>query len=239
MRAFSSILMTLVRACGLSAGVLGLAAAAGSDRMAPLSQYLMSPQAELALARSAAPAAISQHATIMVLGVHGYAVARKGRNGFTCIVERGWMQPFGAPNFWSVKMRAPICYNAAAARTVLVYTYKRTEMALAGASKPQIQDRIVAAIAAHALPAPEPSSMAYMMSKSQYLNDDAKAWYSHVMVFTPMGDSANAGASWGADRRLSPVVFDARDKMPEPWTCFFIPVAHWSDGTSAPLYSGT
>ena len=231
--------MTLVRICVLLTGVFALAAAAGNDTMSPLSRYLMSPGAEIALARSAAPAAMSTRATIMVLGAHGYTVAKKGQNGFTCIVERGWMQPFGAPNFWGVKMRAPICYNAAAARTVLVYTFKRTEMALAGAGKSQIQDRIVAAIAAKTLPTPEPSSMAYMMSKSQYLNDGAKAWYPHVMIFTPMADSANAGASWGADRRLSPVVFDAQDKMPEPWTCFFIPVAHWSDGTHAPLYSGT
>jgi hypothetical protein len=230
--------MTLVRACVLLAGVFVLTAAAGNDTMAPLSQYLMSPQAEIALARSAAPAAISRRATIVVLGTHGYAVAQKGQNGFTCVVERGWMQPFGAPNFWGVQMRAPICYNAAAARTVLVYTFKRTEMALAGASKSQIQNRIEAAIAANALPKPAPSSMAYMMSKSQYLNDGAKAWYPHVMIFTSMDDGANAGASWGADLRLSPVVVDARDKMPEPWTCFFIPVAHWSDGTPARLYSG-
>jgi hypothetical protein len=222
----------------LLAGIFALAATAGNDTMAPLSQYLMSPQAEIALARSAAPAAISKRATIVVLGAHGYAVAQKGQNGFTCIVERGWMQPFGAPNFWSIKMRAPICYNAAAARTVLVYTFKRTEMALGGATKSQIHDRIVAAIAANTLPKPKPSSMAYMLSKSQYLNDDAKAWYPHVMVFTPMDDSANSGASWGADRRLSPVVFDSQDKMPEPWACFFIPVAHWSDGSSAPIYSG-
>jgi hypothetical protein len=207
--------------------------------MAPLSQYLMSPAAEIALARSAAPASISKKATIVVLGAQGYTVALKGSNGFTCIVERGWTQPFARAEFWSVKVRAPICYNAAAARTVLLYTYKRTEMALAGASKSQIQDRIVAAINAKALPTPEPSSMAYMMSKSQYLNDGAKAWYSHVMIYTSMDDSANAGASWGADRLRSPVVLDAEDKMPEPWTCFFIPVSHWSDGSPAPLYSGT
>jgi hypothetical protein len=230
--------MTLVRVCVLLSGVFALAAAAGNDTMAPLSQYLMSPGAEIALAQSAAPAAISKHATIMVLGAHGYTVAQKGQNGFTCIVERSWMQPFGAPNFWNVKRRTPTCYNAGAARTVLVYTFKRTDMALAGASKSQIQARIVAAIAANALPTPGPSSMAYMMSKSQYFDDDSKAWYSHVMIYTPMDDSANAGASWGADRRLSPVVFDAHDKMPEPWTCFFIPVARWSDGTPAPLYSG-
>ncbi len=207
--------------------------------MAPLSQYLMSPRVEIALARSAAPASISTNATIMVLSARGYTVAQKGGNGFTCIVERGWMVPFGRVNFWSVKMLAPTCYNAAAARTVLLYTFKRTEMALAGASKSQIQDRIVAAIDAKALPTPQPGSMAYMMSKSQYLNDDAKAWYPHVMIYTSMDDSANSGASWGADRLRSPVVFDARDKMPEPWSCFFIPVSHWSDGSPAPLYSGT
>jgi hypothetical protein len=230
--------MTIARTCVLICAVLTLAATADTDTMAPLSQYLMSPQAETALARSAAPAAIAQHATILVLGSHGYTAALKGQNGFVCIVERSWMQPFGVANFWSTAMHAPTCYNAAAARTILVYTFKRTDMALAGASKAQIQARIVAAIAVHTLPTPAPGSMAYMMSKSQYLNDEAKAWYSHVMIFTPMSDGADAGASWGADRPLSPIVFDARDKMPEPWACFFIPVAHWSDGTSAPLYSG-
>jgi hypothetical protein len=231
--------MKLARVCVFLATIFALAGATGNDTMAPLSQYLMSPRAEITLASSAAPASISKSATIVVLGARGYIVAQKGQNGFECIVERGWMQPFGAPNFWDVRVRAPICYNAAAARTVLPYTFKRTQMALAGASKPQIHSSIVSAIATHALPTPEPSSMAYMLSKSQYLNAGGKAWYPHVMIFTPMNDSANAGASWGADRLLSPVVFDSQDKMPEPWTCFFIPVAHWSDGTAAPVYSGT
>lgn len=232
--------MTIARLCVIFWTITAtIAATGGSDTMAPLSHYLMNAQAEVALARSAAPSSISQHATIMVLGQHGYAVAQNGQNGFVCIVERGWMQPFGAPDFWNAAMRAPTCYNAAAARSILSYTFERTAMALAGASKAQIRHRIVAAIAAHSLPTPVPGSMAYMMSKSQYVNDDAKAWYSHVMIFTPVTDGANAGASWGADRALSPVVFDARDKMPEPWTCFFIPVSHWSDGTRAPLYSGT
>jgi len=231
--------MTLVRVCVLLAGAFALAGATANGTMAPLSQYLMSPHAEIALAQSAAPTAISKHATIMVLTAHGYTLAEKGQNGFTCIVERGWMVPFGRVHFWNVKMRAPTCYNAAASRTVLLYTFKRTQMALAGLSKAQIQQRIVAAINAKQLPTPAPSSMAYMMSKSQYLNDGAKAWYPHVMIFTPMDDSAHAGASWGADRLRSPVVFDAQDKMPEPWACLFIPVSHWSDGSPAPLYSGT
>ena len=110
--------MTLVRVCVLLAGVFALAAAAPSDTMPPLSQYLMNPQAEIALARSAAPAAVSKHATIVVLGAHGYTAAQKGTNGFTCIVERGWTQPFGAPNFWDVKVRSPMLRTPKASRMV-------------------------------------------------------------------------------------------------------------------------
>src|ERR1700722_20804058 len=62
---------------------------------APAAQYLMSDaKAEIALARSAAPAPISRDATILVLTLHGYETAVKGSNGFVCIVERSWMSPF-------------------------------------------------------------------------------------------------------------------------------------------------
>jgi len=40
--------------------------------MAPLEQYLMDRDAEIALARSAAPVAISRDADVLVLGRHGY-----------------------------------------------------------------------------------------------------------------------------------------------------------------------
>ena len=59
--------------------------------MAPLDQYLMPDEkSEIALARSAAPASISDEAEVMVLGRTGYTTAVKGTNGFLCIVERSW-----------------------------------------------------------------------------------------------------------------------------------------------------
>ena len=62
--------------------------------MAPLDQYLMPDRdAEIALARSAAPDAISGEAKILVLGRKGYETAVEGKNGFVCVVERGWMVP--------------------------------------------------------------------------------------------------------------------------------------------------
>src|SRR5215510_4348351 len=64
--------------------------------MAPLEQYLMDRDAEIALARSAAPESISRDAKILVLGRHGYETAAEGKNGFVCLVERGWMSPSDA-----------------------------------------------------------------------------------------------------------------------------------------------
>ena len=231
--------MDTVRVCVLAVVVLTLGGAAPSGTMPPLARYLMDAQAEVALARSAAPASLSSHATILRLTEHGYAVAEKGTNGFTCLVERPWMQPFNKKNFWNLKFQAPVCYNAAASRSVLLYTFKRTALVLQGASKAQLQQAVLGLIAAHSLPVPPSDAMAYMMSKNQYLDDQAKAWYSHLMFFMPVADMANAGASWGADRLRSPVVYDSVDMMPEPWAQFFIPVSHWSDGSPAPLYSGT
>jgi hypothetical protein len=200
--------------------------------MAPVEQYLMADRdAEIALARTAAPKSISDDATIVVLDrQHGYETAAKGKNGFVCIVERAWMSPFDDPGFWNPKNRSPICYNPAAARSILPYTFKRTELVLAGLTNPQMLDRIKAAVAAKELPTPEPGAMSYMLSKEQYLNDAVVHWYPHLMFHIPKTD----GASWGANLDGSPVALDPRE-VPEPQTIFFVPVGKWSDGTPAPV----
>ena len=230
--------MSALRVCALLAAAIALPGAAGSETMPPLSQYLMSPKAEIALARSAAPASISNHATIMILTAHGYAVATKGQNGFTCLVERAFGQP-NMPTFQNPKIQDPTCYNAAASRTVLLYTLKRTALAISGATESQVQQAMLGAVAAKTLPMAAPDSIAYMMSKEQYISDTAKSWYPHLMFFMPQADGANLGESWGADRQRSPVAYDPHTVLNEPWTRFFIPVSHWSDGSPAPLYSGT
>jgi hypothetical protein len=56
--------------------------AAQSDKyskMAPVDQYLMEGNAEILLARSAAPDSISSDATILVLGRQGYETAVRGK----------------------------------------------------------------------------------------------------------------------------------------------------------------
>jgi hypothetical protein len=201
--------------------------------MAQLDQYLMPDrQAEISLARSAAPVAISDHATVLVLARHGYEVAIKGSNGFTCVVERSWMSPFDSSQFWNSKMRGPVCYNPPATRSILPFTVKTTELALARLSKAQIKQRIQAIVANKELPLPEPGAMSYMMSKGGYLGDGVGPWHPHLMFHIPKTDAA----SWGANLPGSPVELDTdHSEVPEPETIFMVPVGKWSDGTSAAL----
>ena len=68
-------------------------------KMAPVDQYMMERSAEIAMALSAAPPSISKDAEVMVMGPHGYEVAVKGKNGFVCMVERGWIAGLDDPVF--------------------------------------------------------------------------------------------------------------------------------------------
>ena len=201
--------------------------------MASIEQYLMPDRnAEIALARSAAPEAISSDAKILVLGWRGYETAIAGKNGFVCMVERSWMSPFNSAEFWNPKVRVPQCFNPAAARSILPLTMKRTEMVLAGLSKAQMIDSIKAGFENKKLPAPEPGAMCYMMSRAGYLNDALGHYVPHLMFYFPLTDKS----SWGADLRDSPVTLNPQFQGgPEPITEFVIAVGKWSDGTVAPV----
>ena len=88
-------------------------------KMAEIDQYLMTQEAEVALARSAAPESIAKDADVLVLDRRGYQTASKGRNGFVCLVQRSWTAGLDDPDFWNPKLRAPICLNPPAARSYL------------------------------------------------------------------------------------------------------------------------
>jgi hypothetical protein len=194
--------------------------------MAPVEQYLMERNAEIALARSAAPESISREAEVLVLGRHGYETAAKGKNGFVCIVQRSWTAGIDDPNFWNPKLRGPICCNPPGARSYLPLMIKRTELILAGKSKAQMFAGIAAGLDKKELPALESGGMCYMLSKQGYLSDSDGHWHPHLMFFVPRTD----GATWGADLPGSPIL--AADDPEERLTVFLIPVAKWSDGTA-------
>jgi hypothetical protein len=207
--------------------------------MAPIEQYLMDRDAEIALARSGAPDAISHDASVIVLTRHGYETAVEGKNGWVCWVGRGWMAMFDHPEFWNPKVRAADCLNPPAARTVLPYAYKRTELLLAGHSRQEVIAAIKAAIDKKELPALEPGTVSYMMSKSSYLTDNGDHNAAHLMFF-----QTDNGTAWGANLTNSPVLsvnywYISAEAYPQlktfpPLSVFLVGVEKWSDGTPAP-----
>jgi hypothetical protein len=221
----ASGLVLVLTVIGAAQSASAQMATASYPNMAPLDQYTMDRDAEIAMAKSAAVPAISDDATILVLGAHGYETAMKGTNQFTCMVERSWDKPYGDPEFWNPKMRGPNCMNEAAARSVLPMVLERTEWVLAGVSESEMAER--AKTSAKANTPPAPGSMTFMLSKQQYLNDGAHpAWHPHVMFYTPTVD----GSAWGADVKDSPV---QSAPLTDQVYNFFIPVRKWSDGTLA------
>lgn len=195
--------------------------------MASLSQYLMPENAEISLARSAAPASISDAAEVMVLRQNGYATAVKGTNGFLCIVERSWGASTDVSEFWNPRVRAPICFNAPAAKTFLPIYLMKSKLVLSGKSKAEIVQATTSAFDKKELPALAPGAMCYMLSKQQFLNNEGKSWHPHLMFFV----SGNSTKSWGANLTGSPVL--ATDDPEERVTIFMVLVSEWSDGTPA------
>ncbi len=238
------------RKCELTIGVAlvivlgwGMAkAAAQTDpypKMAPVAQYLMERDAEIQLARSAAPDAVSKDATVLVLGRQGYETAVEGKNGFVCMVGRGWMAAFDWAEFWNPKVKAADCLNPQAARSMLPIFYLRARMVMAGRSKTEMVSALKAAFENRELPELESGAMDYMMSKSAYLTDEGGHNLPHLMFYTLVKD----GKDWGSGEVGSPVMaapywfFWSKEpsqlKGLPPMLVFLVGVADWSDGTPA------
>lgn len=174
--------------------------AAAQSAMAPRAEYLMERDAEIALARSAAPEAIARDATVLVLGARGYETAVQGTNGFLCVVERGWNGPFDWPERWNPRIRAAGCLNPQAARSVWPVSALRTALVLAGRTDEEILHELRAAYARRDLPPLEPGAMAYMMSPAAYLTDLGEHNLVHVMFYTTL----TRAEEWGANLPGSP-----------------------------------
>jgi hypothetical protein len=165
--------------------------------MAPVEQYMMARDAEIALARSAAPESISRDAEVMVMGRHGYETAVKGKNGFACIVERSRTAGIDDPDCWDPKLRGPICFNPPAARTYLPLTIRKTGSVLAGGSKAQMFEDIRMGFEKKELPALEVGAMCYMMSKPGVFERSRRALASARNVFCSGDGRCDMGCKYG------------------------------------------
>lgn len=181
-------------------GIASLASYGQEMKYPPLSAYIMPQEAESSLAKSAAPAAISDRATIKTLTSEGFETVHQGDNGFVCFVMRGFT---GAPTFTPVQFRymsydpetlAPICLNPQAVKTILPYYELRTKLAIEGRSPEQIAQSIKEANATGKIPKRSEVSFGYMWSADQVLGP-AGHWHQHVMVFAPNYDNSMIGGN--------------------------------------------
>ena len=232
-----------VKKCGVLAlvvlvrlGVVGFASPMGAQGTvapypvaAPLNEYMMAKDAEVALARSAAPVSISGGAEVLVLGRDGYETVAKGGNGFVCLVERSFAAAVDFPEFWNPKIRGPICVNPEAAKSYLQVVRMEARLAMAGRSREEIAVALKTAWEKKELTEPGAGAMSYMMSKQQYLGDEGHSWHPHLMWFAA-GDAAK---SWGANVEGSPVM--AAPDLGDGFTILLVAVGKWSDGTVAPV----
>jgi hypothetical protein len=173
---------------------------AQGSKYPPLSEYLMPRDVETALVRSAAPANISDRATIKVLTESGYQVVREGDNGFVCMVMRGWTAPTYTPAplrdlVYDAKVRAPICFDPEASRTVMPYYELRTTLGMEGKTPDQIAEAVQAAYAKGQLPKRDGVSFAYMWSADQHLGPGVGHWHPHMMVFAPYYENSMLGGN--------------------------------------------
>ena len=221
MRMLIHHVVTLAMATAAAAPV-----AAQQTTYPPLRDYLMPRSAEISLAESAAPENIATHATIKVLTAKGFEVARTGQNGFVCAVMRGWAAPTYTPKqfrdlTYDPTVRAPICFDPLAARTVLPYYELRSSLGMEGKSPDAITDGVAAAYAHGRLPKREGVSFAYMWSADQQLGPGIDHWHPHLMVFAPYYDNAMIGGN-----EFGGVLPQLSDDAGTPFAVIVIPVDH-------------
>jgi hypothetical protein len=173
---------------------------AQDSKYPPLSEYMMAQEAEIALARSAAPEKVSARATVKRLTTSGYKVAAQGDNGFVCIVLRGWAAATSITarerdQSYDAKLRAPHCFDPVASRTVLPLQELQAKLGLEGKGPDQITEAVQVAYAKGELPKMEAVAFAYMFSADQNIGLGLGAWHPHMMVYTPYYENSMLGGN--------------------------------------------
>jgi hypothetical protein len=236
----AATLMTCAATSSLALASAAVATpAAPRAGMAPTGAYLMDRAQEITLAKSAAPASVSNNATVWVFTRTGYETAVTGTNGFVCWVGRGFVGAFDAPERWNPKIRAADCENPQAARSVLPYGKLIAAMVLAGCTDAEIIGRIKTAVRSGEIPPLESGALSYMMSKSSYLTDQGGHDMPHLMFFVAVKHPAD----WGANAPDTPIIggnywfftpgHEAEIAALPKLSVFLTGVANWSDGTPA------
>lgn len=147
---------------------------------------------EISLARSAAPASVSDSAAVYVLSAAGWRLAVAGSNGAACIVSRTWVESL-----------EPVCYDEEGAATSMAVEMHRIELLHRGISKDSVDRAVAAGMASGRFRLPMRPAMSYMMSSAQRLiGDDGRPvgrWQPHLMIDYPYLTERDLGLAAGGE----------------------------------------
>jgi hypothetical protein len=156
---------------------------------------------EIALARSAAPAVVSDSATVYVLTATGYELALHGSNGTACYVARDW----------KISLE-PHCFDREGAATVMRMHMHRGELLHRGKSMDEANRALEAGLLAGTFRLPTRPVMSWMMSSGQRLvSSTGRAvgnWRPHLMIYYPYLTAEDLGLSHAPPTFLSMQVSD-------------------------------
>lgn len=152
------------------------AQSAGAGRSGP--RAVLPVAREVALARSAAPAAVSDAARVLVWNGSDFDVAAEGSNGVTCYVARSWPESL-----------EPHCFDEEGSSTILEVHLLEMKLQHAGKTRQEIDAAVADGLRSGKLRLPSRPVMSYMMSAGQQLiSDDGRpvgAWRPHLMIYYP------------------------------------------------------
>ena len=174
------------------------------------------PQAdEIALARSAAPPAISDSASVYVFTDTGYVLAEKGSNGAACYVSRSWPASI-----------EPHCFDAEGAASIMRIHMREVELLHRGMTPDDAERVIAPLVQSGKFRLPQRPALSWMFSAEQKLISDtgqaAGRWQPHIMIYYPYlpaspADGAqlfHAGVVSGAGRAQSSIIITVHDFIP-------------------------
>ena len=139
---------------------------------------VMDRDEEVALALSAAPASVSDDATVLVWTGDRFDAAREGSNGVTCYVARSWPESL-----------EPHCFDEEGSETILPIHLRQMELWHEGRTEQEIEAAIAEGLRTGEFRLPTRPAMSYMMSAGQELiSDEGRPvgnWNSHLMIYYP------------------------------------------------------
>lgn len=141
-------------------------------RLAPIAQ-----EEEVALALSAAPGPVAVNAGAYVLRDTGFALVRRGTNGFSCLVER-----------FAGRSVFPTCYDSAASKTILPAVLLRESLQRGGVTQEKADSLLEEEFARGRFAIPPRGAVAYRFSPRMGFYARSGTWVPvrpFVMILAP------------------------------------------------------